>query len=119
MMDFIKKLQAKPVHVRERIAYGTAAGVTAIVGVIWFTSSLVTISGILSYKQPVKELNGSTVNTTSTARSTDSSSGYLTAAASLSVGAKPDKKPRLEVVNVRRIYTIATSAPKENAVIPF
>ncbi len=119
MMDFIKKLQAKPVHIRERIVYGTAAGITAIVGVLWFTSSLMTINGILSYKQPVKESYGSINNTASVINSTDSSSGYLTAASAISVGTKSNPKPRLQVVNVRRISTLATNTPKENTVISF
>ncbi len=119
MMNFIKKLQAKPVHIRERIVYGTAAGITAVVGVLWFTSSLMTINGILSYKQPTKDSHGSVTNTASVVNSTDSSSGYLTAAAAMSVGAKPNSKPRLQVVNVRRVSTVATSTPKEKTVISF
>lgn len=35
LIHHIEKLRAKPHHVRERIAFGTAAGVTGVVSIIW------------------------------------------------------------------------------------
>ena len=37
MFEYIESLKLKPGHIRERIALGTAAGVTAIVAVGWVT----------------------------------------------------------------------------------
>ncbi len=36
MFDYLEKLRLKPGHIRERIAYGTAAGTTAVVALGWF-----------------------------------------------------------------------------------
>ena len=38
MKDYVAKLKAKPEHVRKRIALGTSAGVTALIGVVWLTT---------------------------------------------------------------------------------
>lgn len=38
LINQIEKLRAKPHHVRERIAFGTAAGVTGVVGLIWIVT---------------------------------------------------------------------------------
>lgn len=38
MQDYIQKLKQKPEHVRRRIAVGTSASITALVGIIWVTA---------------------------------------------------------------------------------
>lgn len=55
LIHHIEKLRAKPHHVRERIALGTAAGVTGIIGAIWVvtlaatgTFSLAPVGGTLA-----------------------------------------------------------------------
>ncbi len=35
MKDFIANLKEKPEHIRKRVAVGTSAGITGLVGVIW------------------------------------------------------------------------------------
>lgn len=36
MQDFIERLKAKPVHVRHRIMFLTAGGVSALIAIVWF-----------------------------------------------------------------------------------
>lgn len=38
MFDFIERLRAKPEHVRKRIAFGTAAGITGVVTLGWMAA---------------------------------------------------------------------------------
>lgn len=46
MRDFIERLRAHPVHIRQRIAVGTAVGVTAIIFIVWAVGTAT--SGVLA-----------------------------------------------------------------------
>jgi hypothetical protein len=45
IVDFVGRLRAKPEHVRQRIALGTAVGTTAVVAVVWLL--VLASSGVL------------------------------------------------------------------------
>ncbi len=121
MIDFIKRLQAKPLHVRERIAYGTAAGVTSIVALVWFTTSLMT-TGMLApelssaaYFNLHHEASDAVVDRTS-----NTASGYLAGAAAASLGARESSsKAHLQIVSVSHSSTLAASSTPRKTVLPF
>jgi hypothetical protein len=50
MIDFIERLRSKPEHIRHRVAYGAAAGVTAVVTATWLFA--LTLSGNLQLAVP-------------------------------------------------------------------
>lgn len=120
MIDFIKRLQAKPLHVRERIAYGTAAGVTSIVALVWFTTSLMT-TGMLApelsstaYFNLRHEASATVVD-----HASNPASGYLAGAAGASLGAKQSSKAHLQIVDVSRSSTLVASSTPKKTVLPF
>lgn len=115
-MDFIKRLQAKPVHVRERIAYGTAAGVAGIVAIVWFTTSLTT-TGMLA-----PELSSAAyfaINHATTTIANNSLPGSLGAAANAAINTKNNQTPRLQIVDVSHSSTLVASSTPARTVIPF
>jgi hypothetical protein len=55
MRDFIERLRSKPEHVRQRVALGSAAGITGVVTMVWFLA--LTVSGNLSLAVPSADAN--------------------------------------------------------------
>ncbi len=42
MAHFIQKIRSKPPHIRERIAYTTAAGISGLLAIVWIITSVPT-----------------------------------------------------------------------------
>jgi hypothetical protein len=61
MLDFIERLRAKPEHIRHRYAYGTAAGISGVVAVVWLFT-LVASGSLILGAQPAAPVVAETVN---------------------------------------------------------
>jgi hypothetical protein len=61
MLDFIERLRAKPEHIRHRYAYGTAAGISGIVAVVWLFAVVASGSLVLG-AQPAAPVVAETEN---------------------------------------------------------
>ncbi|HQU08064.1 MAG: hypothetical protein B7X04_03560 [Parcubacteria group bacterium 21-54-25] len=122
MSNFIHQLRAKPEHVRERIAYGTAAGVTAVIAGVWFATSLTTTGILAPAASPgaVFARNAAAASSDA-AQPTATSQGFLGSAVSAFTGNPSPSPAHLQIVNVSQSSTVpgvdATST--ERTVIPF
>ncbi len=119
MGNFIHQLRARPEHVRERIAYGTATLITAVVAGIWITTSLTT-TGILA---PARTSDASFAENTSARTPSTSApvSSFLGSAVSAFTGSTPAKPAHLEIINVSKSSTLSSSVATatKRTVIPF
>ena len=121
----VHTLRQKPEHVRERIAIGSSAAITAVIAVVWATS--LSNSGALALNQG-SQLNPATAETTAPA------SQYATADLQGSVsqlmgavGALPgtgdadNNDPVLTIIDgaERSTMSEATTPPPSATVIPF
>lgn len=118
MEHFIKKLQAKPVHIRERIAFGTALGISGLLLIAWAVSSFTT--GILGPKQSASAFfNESQKAAITTATNPKPKpQGFFSAAASALGGQKPQAPAHLEIVTIGSTSTVPTTST-ERTTIPF
>ncbi len=112
----IQKLQEKPLHIRERIAFGTSAGITAIVAIGW----LVGMNASGSFSLATKSIAES-VRPTDAVSSTLAEGGTniksLLGAASAALG-DPNTPASINVVDT---HTSSTLPGEQTAatVIPF
>jgi len=118
MKKIIQKLQAKPVHIRERIAFGIALGVSVLLLVIWAIFSLST--SILGPKQSASAYfkEGQKAMLTVSTNQKTKPQGFLSAAANVLTGQKPQVQAHLEIVTVGSTSTVPTK-PVKKTVIPF
>lgn len=120
--EFIQKLRAKPVRVRERIAFGAAAAITAVIALIWFAASLTStgfFAPMLSSSETF-ERNQKLMASVAAQGYTESSDVVGAAAAAASTGNAPEA-PHLQIVEVSHSFDdgSATSSAAEQTVIPF
>ncbi len=118
MKKMIQKLQAKPTHIRERIAFGIALGVSGLLLIVWAMFSLST--SILGPKQSASAYFKADQKATLTVSTNQKSKpqGFLSAAANVLTGQKPQVSAHLEIVTVGSTSTVPTK-PVERTVIPF
>ncbi len=124
MNDFIQKLKAKPVHVRESIAFGTAIAFTSLVAIVWLTTSLTSSSGFFA---PMLSPTVSFENSQKTLAQVYAQDGgapsvhsNLVGAASEAVSVKNSAStPRLQIVEVSHSFTSSATSSEERTVIPF
>ncbi|HEX8947237.1 MAG TPA: hypothetical protein VF829_03435 [Candidatus Paceibacterota bacterium] len=122
--EFIQKLRAKPVRVRERIAFGAAAAITAVIALIWFAASL-TSTGFFAPMLSSSETfeRNQKLMASVAAQGYTESSDVVGAAAAASTGNAPEA-PHLQIVEVSHSFddgsaTSSTQAAPEQTVIPF
>ncbi len=118
MERFIKKLQAKPVHIRERIALGTALGISGLLLIAWAISSLTT--GILGPKQSASAFFNESQKAAITAVTNPKPKpqGFFGAAAAAFTGQKQQEPAHLEIVTVGSTSTVPTHTTQRTT-IPF
>lgn len=119
MRDFIERLQAKPEHVRHRIAFFSSFSITAVVAVAWFAA--VANSGVLTLA-PLDASSGSGLGaaTGASALVKETSSGWNDLLGA--VGAAGDTSsadPALSIVDERASSTLDRNTVDERTVIPF
>jgi hypothetical protein len=122
----IENLRAKPEHIRERIAFGTAAGITGLVALVWVTTlaatgtfSLAPAGGTLASG----DQNGSPSADQSANTPAPTNFSQLVGAAGAALGAT-SSDPEIHIVDNGTKSSIPdTSAPAANnsdaTVIPF
>ena len=108
MFDYLQKLRAKPEHVRERIAFGTAGVIAALIFVAWLAAFVA--QGGLAFTPPGIVEPSSSEST----QSASALSGFLGASA---LNKAPEKSGGIEVVETRVSSTIEKEA--EPSSIPF
>lgn len=117
LIHHIENLRAKPHHVRERIAFGTAAGITAVVAMVWVTTLAAT--GTFSLASNVPTDDGATQTAIA---QTQSGFSQLVGSAGAALGA-PTTSPSLRIVDdgtTSSLETKQVNANNSNAtVIPF
>lgn len=112
----IQKLQDKPLHVRERIAFGTSAGITAIVAIGWLVGMSASGSFSLATKSIAESVRPpETVSNTLSEGNANFKS--LLGAASTALG-NPDAPAAINVVDARTSTTLPADATTAT-VIPF
>lgn len=120
-MKIIHHLKSKPEHIRDRIAYGTAAGITAIIALVWITTS-VTTGGILSpvqfYSPQIAQNTASVIKDTT---SRISPTSFLGSAATAFTSSKETQPVHLEIVNVSQSSTVPQTPVQGTGrtIIPF
>ncbi len=118
MERLIKKLQTKPVHIRERIAFGTALGISGLLLIIWAVSSFTT--GILGPKQSAAAFFNESQKAVITAVTNPKPKpeGFFDAAAAVFSGQKQQVPAHLEIVTVSSTSTVPDTSTKRTT-IPF
>ncbi len=112
----IQKLQDKPLHIRERIAFGTSAGITAVVAIGWLVGMSASGSFSLATKsiaesvRPSEEVSNTLSNGSSNFKS-------LLGAAGAALG-NPNAPAAIQVVDTRESSTLPESTGTPT-VIPF
>ncbi|MFZ1987502.1 MAG: hypothetical protein WAV21_00490 [Minisyncoccia bacterium] len=124
MYEFLDKLRQKPKHVRQQIAFGTAAATSGVVALLWMlvfvTSGPFSVS--LKSDKSLAQSASSGASLDGAVAETKSSFTRLLGAAGASFGAttsepKTDsKKPNITIVDVK---TSSSTGPKDQTVIPF
>ncbi len=125
MNDFIQRLKAKPVHVRERIAFGVATGATIFIAIIWITTSLTSTGGFfapmlspaLSFEKSQKVLDAAAVY--DTGRPNVNNSDFVAAAGSAVMHKSIKQAPHLQIVEVSHSFTGSASSTDAKTLIPF
>lgn len=107
MKDFIERLRAKPEHDRKRITFFASAGVTALIAVLWLSTTVA--SGTLALKP-----SSSVTPNINTANTGVPSNALLGAAAAFQNTSSAE-------VHVEDVGSApqASSAPDTRTVIPF
>ncbi|HFC10935.1 MAG TPA: hypothetical protein ENJ75_01960 [Candidatus Kaiserbacteria bacterium] len=120
MSDFIQKLKAKPIHVRENIALGTAIGVTALVTIVWITGTLTSTGLFAPMLSPsvAFEKNQQMFASVVTARGNKESSD-LVGATIVATEQKGKQTPRLQIVEVSHSFQGPATSTEDRTVIPF
>ena len=119
MRDFIERLQAKPEHVRHRIAFFSSFSLTAVVAVAWFAA--VANSGVLTLA-PLNASSGSGFGalTDTSALVKDTSTGWDDLLGAVgAAGGTSSGDPTLSIVDERASSTLDRNAVDERTVIPF
>lgn len=118
MKRLVQTLQAKPTHIRERIAFGTALGISGLLLIVWAVFSFST--SILGPKQSASAYfnAGQKAARTVATNPKPKPQGFLSAAASAFTGQKPQAPAHLEIVTVGSTSTVPTKQVKKT-VIPF
>lgn len=111
LLDHLEHLRAKPEHIRKRIAFFTASGVTLAVALLWMVSF--TMSDTLALDSQGVPTNLSTVN-----EGTRQDFSTLLGAANAFQSAV-EEGPGVEVVETNASSTIEEQTPEERTVIPF
>ncbi|MDB5265760.1 MAG: hypothetical protein JWM39_473 [Parcubacteria group bacterium] len=122
----IENLRAKPHHVRERIAFGTAAGITVLVGLVWVGTLAAT--GALSLKSDntvVTDGTNGSGDAQSAIAQTQTNFSQLMGAVGAATGVSTTSAPALRIVDDGTNSTLdsksaAVATNNSNAsVIPF
>ncbi len=124
MNDFIQKLKAKPVHVREGVALGTAIVFTVMVTIVWFTTSLTSHTGFFA---PMLSPTVSFENSQKTLAQVYAQNGGVPSVHSNLVGAVSEavsvkdsaSAPRLQIVEISHSFTSSATSSEDRTVIPF
>ena len=109
--DFIQKLRARPVQDRERLSYGVATGFTALVALVWVTTSF------NNFLVPAQSA-AMAIQQGQAAVASAVTQGGAAATTGLPSTAQ-DTTPHLQIVEVSHSSTLATSTMSEKTVIPF
>jgi hypothetical protein len=120
MMEYLEKLRAKPGHVRERIAFGVAAGFTALVFVAW--GAVIATNGTLALAPSsfaVTDTDASQIN--SAANKTKSGFTNLLGAAAAFQSGDSEQTSGLSADTGITVETHASTTGSQSAptVIPF
>jgi len=112
MLDYLETLRAKPGHIRQKIAFGAAAGATVIVAAGWF--AVAATSGTFLLAPPTLASAGSDSGLTSALAQTQSSVSSL-------IGAAAAFKPGAGAGSGITIETTASSTAEapQPTVLPF
>jgi hypothetical protein len=114
LTQHIHHLHGKPHHIRRKIAFGTAAGVAGLIGIIWLVGSLST--GVFALKDnSFADATGAGVTPTSPESTSAATAGLAGAAAAPAVQDSSSGPARIQIVNVT-----PKPVPKpEQTTIPF
>lgn len=110
IFQHIEYVKGKPHHVRKQVAFATAAGVTAVVALVWFFSTL--SAGTFAIQGST--FADSTSEASTTTNSVQSNSGIAGAAAAVQDENAP---AHIEIVDTSTSTTPAKQ--QEQTVIPF
>ena len=113
MPNTLERLRAKPNHIRHRIAYGTAAGVTAVVGLVW---AGVFISSAPLALAPAGSDTAAAQNTQAALAETKSNFSQLLSAVGAAGGAS---QPAALAVAAPATTSAPATPPADPTVIPF
>ena len=116
MRRHLETLKQKPEHVRHRMALGTAAGITGLVGIIWITT--LAASGSFALSAPNAGTGDSDI---AEARSSFNELVGAVGAVGQGSGSVGRNDPELTIIDGQTTSTIAPSRqnPTDATVIPF
>lgn len=119
MLDFIERLRQKPVHVRRRIAAGTAVTLTGLVALGWVGALAAGNVFILTPVEDAPSLAQTSGDLTGAVANARTSFGELMGA--VKNADSTTNEPSLIIVESESSSTLTSDAPKEDTrtVIPF
>lgn len=118
MAHFIQKIRSKPPHIRERIAYTTAAGISGLLAIVWIITSVQT--GILGPKEsPTAFFGAGQHSEIAAVISPKSKSGGLLDEASAVITNRQQTSPAyLKIITISNTSTVPATTTRQT-VIPF
>lgn len=120
MFDFIERLRAKPEHVRRRIAFGTAAGLTGVVTIGWMAALVAGNAFILTPNQDAPTLADSLKPLSENANETQSNIFGLLGAAGAATDTKAPASLTIIETDTSSTLDVAQTPTSDNrTVIPF
>ncbi len=118
MRHFIQKIRSKPPHIRERIAYTTAAGISGLLAIVWIITSVQT--GILGPKEsPTAFFEAGQHSAIAAVVNPKSESGGLLGEAAAMITNKKSSAPAyLKIITISHTSTVPATTTQQT-VIPF
>jgi hypothetical protein len=114
VFDHIKHVQGKPHHIRKRVAFGIAGGVSAFFALVWLGANLATGAFAIQGSNFAMSTGQESVATTSSDGSTDQGLAGVGAAAALQ--SDTSAPAHIEIVDTT---PVAPKKPVDQTTIPF
>jgi hypothetical protein len=115
--EHIDTLKQQPHHIRRQVAFGTAAGITGLVALVWLVGSVTT--GVFAIQATsFAQSTGAEANSAASADTVPSTSQLAGAAAAVPSSNEANTPAHIEIVNTASA-SAPTSSPDTQTVIPF
>ncbi len=111
IIHHVNRVKEQPHHIRKKVAFSVAGGVTGLVALVWLSASLATNSFAIQGSQFADAVGERPVEQVG-----PDGSQLAGAAAALS---GEDNTPRIQIVNVTPTTASATTTSDTRTVIPF